>query len=145
MLNWDQYFIEVAKTVATKSKDRSTKVGAVVVSQQHSILSTGFNGFPRGIDDDKEERHQRPEKYIWTEHAERNAIYNAAYVGNSLRNSIMYTTLFPCIECTRAIIQSGVAELVCPAPQDDGFWAENMRQSFEMLIEAKIDVRFTTN
>lgn len=142
MLNWDEYFIQVAETVAVKSKDRSTQVGAIIVNKQHSILSTGFNGFPRGIDDYVEERHERPTKYIWTEHAERNAIYNAAYLGHSLKDAKMYTTLFPCVECTRAIIQSGIVELVCPAPQDDGFWAENMRQSFEMLREAEINVRF---
>lgn len=141
-MNWDDYFIQVANTISLKSKDRSTKVGAVVVNQQHSILSTGYNGFPRGIDDCVEDRHDRPQKYIWTEHAERNAVYNAAYVGNSLNGSTMYTTLFPCVECSRAIIQSGISTLVCPAPQNDGFWAENMRQSLDMLEEAKVDVRF---
>lgn len=115
--HWDDYFMGMASYVATKSKDRSTKVGAVIVSDpDRAVLSTGWNGFPRGVDDDIEARHERPSKYNWTEHAERNAIYNAARHGICLAGATIYITHFPCCDCARAITQSGIVEVVCPEP-----------------------------
>ncbi len=114
--DWNNYFIRIAMEVASKSKDRSTKVGAVIVGPDHEIRSTGFNGFPRGIDDDDNDRHTRPAKYAWTEHAERNAIYNAARCGVSTNGCIMYLNWepAPCSECSRAIIQAGITTVVGP-------------------------------
>ncbi|MBT3703387.1 MAG: CMP deaminase, partial [Alphaproteobacteria bacterium] len=77
-IKWDQRFLKLADEVATWSKDRSTQVGAVIVMKDRAPGPYGYNGFPRQIDDEAEERHNRPAKYKWTEHAERNAIYNAA-------------------------------------------------------------------
>ncbi len=77
-LSWDELFILQATLIAQKSKDPSTKVGCVIVNDDNVILSTGFNGFPRGIEEDWKDRWKRPEKYHWVEHAERNAIFNAA-------------------------------------------------------------------
>ena len=74
--NWDEYFMKMAEHVKTKSKDRSTQVGAVIVGEGHVVLSVGYNGFPRGVNDDIDSRYERPAKYMWTEHAERNAIFS---------------------------------------------------------------------
>ena len=76
-MNWDQYFFDIVNVVKEKSKDRSTKVGAIIVGPDQGVRSTGFNGFPRGVNDNVDARHERPAKYLYTEHAERNAIYNA--------------------------------------------------------------------
>src|SRR2546421_12647437 len=73
MADWDGRFMELARHVGTWSKDRSRQVGCVVVGPDNSVRAIGFNGFPRGLDDENEHRHQRPAKYLWTEHAERNA------------------------------------------------------------------------
>ena len=77
-MNWQKYFYEMANLVAKKSKDKSTQIGAVIVGPDNEIRSTGYNSFPTGLNDDLEIRQQRPEKYYWIEHAERNALYNAA-------------------------------------------------------------------
>ncbi len=87
-----EYFLNIAESVKLKSKDRRTQIGAVIVGKDNEIVTTGYNSFPRGINDDVEERQQRPEKYFWFEHAERNAIYNAARIGVSLRDTTMYLT-----------------------------------------------------
>ena len=115
-LSWDELFILQATLIAQKSKDPSTKVGCVIVNDDNVILSTGFNGFPRGIEEDADVRWRRPEKYNWVEHAERNAIYNAARVGVSLNGSRAYLNWEPkpCAECTRALIQAGVKEVIGP-------------------------------
>jgi dCMP deaminase len=85
MMNWTEYFLNIAETVKLKSKDRRTQIGAVIVGQDNEIVSTGYNSFPRGIDDEVEERQQRPEKYYWIVHAEMNAILNAARIGVSTK------------------------------------------------------------
>jgi deoxycytidylate deaminase len=84
-MNWTEYFLGIAEQVKLKSKDESTQIGAVIVGIDNEILSTGYNSFPRGMDDSKKERQERPEKYFWFEHAERNVIYNAARIGVSLK------------------------------------------------------------
>ena len=110
---WHQHFMSLAYLIAWKSKDPSTKVGAVIVTREHSILSTGYNGLPRGCRDDLPERNERPIKYAWYEHAERNAIYNSAMVGgSSLLGTTMYTPGLPCVDCMRGIIQSGIALVI---------------------------------
>ena len=85
-LVWDNRFLSMAKLIATWSRDRSTKVGAVIVGPNREVRSVGYNGFPRGVNDAIESRYERPGKYDWTEHAERNAIYNAARYGGPLRS-----------------------------------------------------------
>ncbi len=139
---WDRFFFKIAETVAEKSKDRSTKVGVIVVGPDHEIRSTGYNGFPRGVEDNVDERHQRPAKYMWTEHAERNAIYHAARTGTSLKGCTMYfnTSPYPCADCARAVIQAGIKEVV---GRDMAFpggprWDESLRVGEEMLNEAGV-------
>ena len=98
------------------SKDRSGHVGALILGQDWEPLSWGYNGFPRGINDTVEERHERPAKYLWTEHAERNAIFNAARSGHKLLGSSIFVTgLAPCSNCARAIIQAGISNVYLPA------------------------------
>ncbi len=136
-------FLEIAKSISLLSKDRSRKVGALIVGPDWEIRATGYNGFPRKINDDVEERHERPLKYSFSEHAERNAIYAAARVGTPTEGcSIFVTTLFTCHECARAIIQSGIKRVVAehgPNSEDP-----NYNQSFlvalEMYKEADIEV-----
>jgi len=141
-MNWDYYFMKMAELVASKSKDRSTKVGCVIVgSANQDVRSTGYNGFCRYVDDDVEERHERPEKYLWTEHAERNAIYNAARNGVRTDNCIAYTTMFPCSDCARALIQSGIVRVVTrPISQSTKIPIHNYETSKKMLMEAGIEI-----
>jgi dCMP deaminase len=145
-MNWSQYFYKLAHLVAQKSKDRSTKVGAVIVGPDHEIVSTGYNGFCRGIDDTIERRHERPEKYDWTEHAERNAIYNAARrILKGTTMHLMYAPC-PCTNCTRAIIQSGIVEVVMPKhvdfPGQSPHWEHDFAVASEMLAEAGVKITY---
>lgn len=143
MNSWDKRWIELALFVAEWSKDRSRKVGAVIVDGRNTVVSLGWNGFPRGIDDDVEERHERPAKYLWTEHAERNAIYNAASNGDSLRGCKIYLPWYPCAECARAIIQSGINEVICVEPDwNDETYKADFAIVAEMFGECPINVRY---
>jgi dCMP deaminase len=121
-------------------------VGAIILGSQSEPLSWGYNGFPRGADDDKAERHERPLKYTWTEHAERNAIYNAARVGARLLGSSMYVTMAPCVDCARAIIQAGIKKLYlsadCFDPNDERkvAWIGTWPVVMEMFNECEVEV-----
>ena len=111
-INWDEYFMGVAMLTACRSKDPNTQVGACIVSQDNIIMSTGYNGMPKGCSDDEFpwEREGVETKYPYVVHAELNAILNAN--GRDLRGSKLYVALFPCNECAKAIIQSGIREVV---------------------------------
>ena len=112
-MNWDEYFINIAEQVKLKSKDNNTQIGVVIVGKDNEIVSTGYNSFPRGIDDDVAERQEKPEKYFWFEHAERNAIYNAARIGVSTLGTTMYMTCdISCADCARGIINAGISKIV---------------------------------
>jgi len=143
--NWHKYFIDMAKLVASKSKDRSTKVGAVVVGPDNEIRSTGFNGFPREVDDDIDSRHERPAKYQYTEHAERNALYNALRFGTSLKGCTLYLNFIPvpCFDCARGVIQSGISKVIGPNIPFTGaanFWKESLSVGAEMMLEAGVQL-----
>lgn len=143
MTDWDHYFMNLARAVSERSKDRSTKVGCVLVGPDNEVRSTGYNSFPRGINDDAPERHERPEKYLWTEHAERNAIYAAARVGTPLKNCRAYLPWFPCMDCARALVQAGVVELIAVQPDiDTPKWGEEFKRSTTLFSEAGVSVRF---
>ena len=139
---WDLRFIELAKHIAAWSKDPSTKVGCVVVGEDREIRSTGFNGFPRGINDDIERLENREMKYPLICHAEENAIMHAARIGVSLKGSTAYVTWPPCSRCARSLIQAGVKEVVYPL---EGEIPERLLEDFtissNMLEEAGIIVR----
>ena len=111
-INWDEYFMGVAMLAAKRSKDPNTQVGACIVSPDNIIISTGYNGMPKGCSDDEFpwERTGEETKYPYVVHAELNAILNAS--GRDLRGSRIYVALFPCNECAKAIIQSGVKEVI---------------------------------
>ena len=113
-ISWDEYFMGVALLAAQRSKDPNTQVGACIVDDQNRILSTGYNGFPQGCSDDdfpwNRDESLGETKYQFVVHAELNAILNAR--GKSLSNSKVYVALFPCNECAKAIIQSGIKEVI---------------------------------
>lgn len=111
-IDWNKYFLNLAANVALKSKDESSKIGVVIVGPGHEIRSTGYNGFPRGMNDDDPAKQARPMKYKYFEHAERNAIYNAARFGAPVEGCTMYCLWPPCSDCARAIIQAGIVKLV---------------------------------
>ena len=110
----------------------------------NDIRSTGYNGFARGVNDDVAERHSRETgaKYFWSCHAEQNAIFNAARIGVPLKGCTIYVPWFPCVECTKGIIQSGIAELVAYAPdRPESNWALDFSIADMMLKEAGVAVR----
>ena len=113
-INWDEYFMGIALLSGERSKDPNSQVGACIVSQDNKILSMGYNGFPIGCSDDKVSWEREGDfidtKYPYVCHAELNAILN--YTGVSLKGSKAYVTLFPCNECAKAIIQSGIKEVI---------------------------------
>lgn len=142
-MNWHEYFKNIAEAVKLKSKDRNTQIGAVIVGKNYEIVSTGYNSFPRGIDDDVLERQERPEKYYWFEHAERNAIYNAARIGVSTEGCRMYLTCgWPCADCARAIINAGILgiHIVPDAGAKGGIWDEHFKRTKQMFREAGVVV-----
>lgn len=114
-ITWDEYFMGVAMLSGKRSKDPSTQVGCCIVSQDNKILSMGYNGFPRGCSDDefpwmRDGEDPLEMKYVYSTHSELNAILN--YRGGSLEGSKLYVSLFPCNECAKAIIQSGISEVI---------------------------------
>lgn len=143
MANWKDRFIKLAFNIASWSKDRNRKVGAVIVDGDNRIVSQGYNGFPCGCNDEEESRHERPAKYLYTEHAERNAIYTACRLGVSVEDCKIYITDFPCADCARAIIQSGVKYVIAPKPDfDHERWGESWSASLEMFLETGIKVEY---
>lgn len=146
-LKWDKYFLDMATFVAQKSKDLSTKVGCVIVGEENEVRGTGFNGFPRGVNDEKIERHERPLKYSWTEHSERNAIYSAAKIGVPLNGCKIYVDFYPCCDCARAIIQAGIKEVIIDGRNyQEKYnasirWKDSLDIAKEMLSEAGVKVR----
>jgi dCMP deaminase len=141
-MTWDEWFIEFAKVAALKSKDRSTKVGAVIVTSDKELISVGYNGFCRGLNDDIDERHERPAKYDYTSHAEENAVINAARIGVSLKNCTMYQNYAPtsCVTCARAIIQAGIKCSVGPPIPFPGKrdWVAQLDIGVKMMMEAGV-------
>ena len=113
-ISWDEYFMGIALLSAMRSKDNNSQVGACIVSPENKILSLGYNGMPIGCNDDdmpwEREGSDLDTKYMYVCHSELNAILNSP--NHDLRGSRMYVTLFPCNECAKAIIQSGIKELI---------------------------------
>ena len=126
-IGWDDYFMGVSLLAADRSKDPSTQVGACIVSDDNRILSTGYNGFPKGCSDDEfpwnRDEKLGETKYNFVVHAELNAILNAG--GKSLVGSRIFVSLFPCHECAKAIIQSGVKEVVYLSDKYNGTVSDN--------------------
>lgn len=113
-ISWDEYFMSVAKLAGLRSKDPNSQVGSCIVSPNNKILSMGYNGFPIGCSDDEfpwdREGEPLDTKYVYVTHSELNAILN--YRGGSLEGAKLYVSMFPCNECAKAIIQSGIKEII---------------------------------
>lgn len=142
-ITWDEIYISMAHLFAMKSKDRSTKSGVVIVDQYNRVKSLGFNGFPTGIDDDIEERHERPAKYLYTEHSERNAIYNSS---EDLTGCKLYVNWHPCADCARAIIQKRIVEVIIHKEFEEyegsGNWSDAHEIAKILFKEAGVKVRY---
>jgi dCMP deaminase len=144
--DWNEWFLQGVYWVASKSKDPKTKIGALIVKDKR-IISTGYNGIPIGVDDKNELRHERPEKYKWYEHGERNAIYAAAKYGIDTNGSILYTNALPCADCARGIIQSGIKCVyihqqfndLCNSTQREQ-WKGHDNATFTMFNESGIEI-----
>ena len=143
--DWNKRFVELSIYISNWSKDRSNGVGAIIADSDNRILSIGYNGFPSGCDDDDEEKHLRPAKYLYTEHAERNAIYSAARNGVKLDGCIIYLSWFPCADCARAIIQCGITKMVCIEPyMDNKTFGDSFIAAKKMFEEVKMDIEYIT-
>lgn len=140
-----------AYLASSKSKDASTKIGAVLV-RDNRLVSEGYNGLPIGVNDDVALRHERPEKYFWFEHGERNAIFQCARYGVAAEGTRMYTQGLPCADCARAIIQAGVKEVIIHKEFSEIWegkkqldcntkWMESHNRSKVMFTEASVEVR----
>ena len=134
---WDKRFLEMAKLVASWSKDPSTKVGTIVV-RNRTVIAQGYNGFPRGINDD-DRLDNRTIKYMYIVHSEMNAIYNAAENGVSLKDSTIYTVGLPvCHDCAKGLIQVGIKRVVTPEIETPERWLKSLSLTEEMFKEADI-------
>ena len=135
-INWDEYFMGIAFLSAKRSKDPNTQVGACIVSQDNKILSMGYNGFPNGCADEdfpwnRESDDPYDNKYFYTTHSELNAILN--YRGGSLEGSKLYVTLFPCNECAKALIQSGIRTVIYA---EDRYAATSSTRASKRMLRA---------
>lgn len=141
-ISWNSYFMSLVYLIALKSKDQSTKIGAVIVGPDKEIRSTGYNSFPMGINDNVYERQQRPEKYYWFAHAEKNSIDHAARIGVSVKGCTLYTQGTPCMDCARSIVQSGIKKVIVHLDWDEKMnmkWKENAKRTKQLFSEAGIE------
>jgi len=125
-ISWNTYFMEIAKISAKRSKDPNTQVGACIVGEDNKILGMGYNGFPRGCPDDKFP-WTRPDKYLYVVHAEVNAILNSSKVTGAR----LYSTLMPCNECAKIIIQAGIREVIYLENRNDSQEYDAARRMFD--------------
>ena len=141
---WDRRFMLLAHHLAGWSKEPGRRVGAVIVGPDNIVRATGYNGFARGVNDEDPARRDRAsgEKYFWSCHAERNAIYNAARIGVALAGCRIYVPWYPCGECAKAIVQAGIVEVIAYEPDpDDPRWGAETPKVATMLAEAGLRVR----
>ena len=140
VLSWDEYFMSLAHLSAVRSKDPSTQVGAVIVDSNNRVVGLGYNGFPRGCDDNKfpweREGEYLDTKYAYVVHAELNAILNA---NKLIENCRLYVSLFPCNECSKAIIQSGIKEIIYESDKYKDL--DQFKASKKMLEAAGVKLR----
>lgn len=147
--SWDELFFQDVYRYAAKSKDPRTKIGSVIVHwDEKDPISHGYNGFPRKVNEAIPERWERPEKYFWIEHAEKNSILNCARTGRATKGATMFTQGIPCADCTKAVIQAGIVEIVVHKQWQDyerkfnwDKWLDSGMRSTIMLNESGIKVR----
>lgn len=133
-ISWDEYFMAMAALSSLRSKDPNTKVGAVIVSPEHKVISIGYNGMPREVDETQlswNKGEGLDSKYLYVCHAEFNAILNTQ-VGGTLKGATLYVTLFPCNECAKAVIQTGIKEVVY---LDDKYKDQVFMQASRKMLE----------
>lgn len=134
-------FLGIAKAVAALSKDPSTKVGAIALNDDGIVLAVGYNGFPRGVDDNPVRYLNRVVKLKFVSHAEQNLVAQAAYAGHSLKGStVVLSGLYPCSACTKSMIQAGVKRIITPPSVPSSSWFEDAEISKVMLTEAGLEV-----
>lgn len=160
-MRWIDMFFKMCDVISSKSKDPSTKVGCIITSGANSIISAGFNGFPIGVNDniivipespddiiEKSKRYERPQKYLWTSHAEENAIAFAARNGVSTNGATLYVNkMIPCSRCARLIIQSGIKKVyVLEDAKEEaiGRWKEDNDIAQTMFEEAGVKLTVFT-
>ncbi len=138
---WEMRFLNVAREISTWSKDPSKQIGAVAVNSDRRILATGYNGFPKGIEDTPERYENRELKYGLVVHAEMNCIYNATFNGISLKDATLYVWGLPvCSDCAKGIIQVGINRIVMATRDVPDKWSESSDKADEMFSEAGIEV-----
>jgi len=133
-------YLQIAKAIAQLSKD-TTKVGAVIIGKNGEGGPWGYNGAPRKCNADEDERRERPEKYFWFEHAERNAIYAAAKAGFSTNGTTLVVTHPPCMDCARAIVQAGIVKVIAGIPDAEFYyrWLESTVRTKRLFDECGIE------
>jgi dCMP deaminase len=138
-MNWDFWLLGLAKYISTASKDPSTKVGAVVVDEDRRVVSLGYNGLPRGVEDSQDRLMNRDLKYKLIVHAERNALL---FARGSIKGCSIYTyPMLPCAVCASMVIQSGIKKVVAPV-SDNPRWQEDIALSTQLFGEAGVQVEF---
>lgn len=138
---WDMRFMNVAREISTWSKDPSKQIGAVAVNSDRRILATGYNGFPKGIEDTPERYENRELKYSLVVHAEMNCIYNATFNGISLKDATLYVWGLPvCSDCAKGIIQVGINRIVMATSDVPGKWSDSFEKSRTMFEEANVEI-----
>ncbi len=152
--DWDQLYITMCYLVGMRSRDDKTHVGSIIVDPDNVLVATGYNSLPRNIEIDKDSARlsrEGGEKYYWIEHAERNAIYNAARRGTVLKGCKIYVPWLPCADCARAIIQTGISEVIIHRNGQDfydlhtnGKWIDSHKRTTDMFLEAGVRLRFVT-
>ena len=148
--SWDDTFITMCYVMASRSPDLSTKVGAIITTLSNELVSAGYNGLPRGMDQGietdacgipKRLSPQNGMKYLYTEHSERNAIYNAGRNGVPLLNCKLYVNFLPCADCARAITQSGIVEVITHTEGQKAFYEtrgdgpNQWKESHDMVLD----------
>lgn len=139
-LKWHRRFLDLATTIASWSKDPSTKVGAIIAGPDYEIRSTGYNGSPRGFEDGDVTLWERAYRLSHTVHAETNAIYHAARIGVSVRGCTVYITLPPCVNCAMAIAQAGISEVVYYRQEIPERWQAELEDAERLLNECGVTV-----
>lgn len=140
---WDLRYLNLAEEVSSWSKDPSTKIGAIAVGSKGQVLSQGYNGFPRGIEDTVSHYEDRETKYKYVVHAEMNVIYNATYNGVSLDGATLYVTGLPvCSDCAKGVIQVGIKRVVMKEQEIPLKWVQSWKVTAGMFDQAMIDWEF---
>ena len=140
--DWKIFFMQQAQIMSTRSKDPSTKVGCIIVSQDGYVISEGYNGFPRGIADTEERLNDRTQKYPRIVHGEANAVINACRNGTKIEDGVVFVTQPPCPDCAKMLVQSGISQIyyidLDKSKKNVAGWRDMLTFSFDMFKEAGI-------